>query len=277
MVYYSINDIYRKRMYENNEKQIMSFMDSLEDADKERCLHILVSDGYQILCKRKNNLEDNLSKILLSILQKSQFSRIKYVLEDNYRLFQVLFVNAKGFWTLPIIDRCILIGENYDYEQHRKLLLLDPLYLTDVCGYSIQKDINSINYYHQDYLKKMGIIGATSFYNLVVTIMRQLKNEDENTYSYNFLEIMKGFYINYKFLSEIDEQLVNDSKNYCQEIEKQDLEIIENSLIHHPNDFAYVIGQYFVYKNDLEGREEVKEFIDNNISSDMIKKLKITI
>lgn len=275
MIYYGINDIYRKKIYKNNKRQILNYLNSLNQFTRDRSLHIIINDGYQILSKRANKTDDKTSKKLFSILKTSDFSHIKSVLEDNYRLFQILYVHAKGFWELPIIDRCILINETLDSTELCKLKELDPFYIVDVCVYSLQKDIDSLNYYHKDYSNRFQITDISDFYTLVINILSKLKKENSQLYFSNLLEIMKGFYINHKFLEDIDESLVSFSKEYCNMLEKYDLELVEKELFNSFEHFSDIICQYFVYKTDLENSKEIKQFIGENISPEMIKKLKI--
>ena len=207
----------------------------------------------------------------------NNFSDIKFILEDNYKLFQMLYVYAKAFWELPIIDRCILIGNVNSKEKQEKLIELDPVYASDMCVYNVQKDLDSINYYHQDYCNKTRIVDIDNFYNLVTKIMSQLKLEDRKLYFENLLEIMKGFYINHKFLENMDGSLVNFSKKYSELLENTSLEVVEEQLSQSHEHFSDVICQYFAFKTELEKADFIKKFIDEKISADMVKKLKINL
>ena len=176
MICYCINDMYRKEIYKYDEKQILLFFDELDSATKNMYLRIMVTDGLQVLERRRQyNESDQYSKRLYKILSNSDFEHIKSVLEDNYVLFQVLFVNAKGFYKMPIVDRCLLVGERENKTLNYKLLSLNPFYLVDICVYTIQKDIDSIYYYYNDYQNKLGSKQLKSFYQLVLVMMEKLK------------------------------------------------------------------------------------------------------
>lgn len=277
MIIYGINDIYRERLYRCDVNRVIYYINDLSLTNKDRCMHIIINDCYQILSKRKSELADSTSKKLLSIIESSDFSDIKFILEDNYKLFQILYVYAKAFWELPIIDRCILIGNVNSKEKQEKLIELDPVYASDMCVYNVQKDLDSINYYHQDYCNKTRIVDIDNFYNLVTKIMSQLKLEDRKLYFENLLEIMKGFYINHKFLENMDGSLVNFSKKYSELLENTSLEVVEEQLSQSHEHFSDVICQYFAFKTELEKADFIKKFIDEKISADMVKKLKINL
>lgn len=276
MICYSINDTYRHKLYKLDNKQLLLFLEQLDEPIKERYLRIILADGYQILQRRKNEPDsDNYSKRLYSILVKSDFKHVKEVLEDNYHLLQILFVNAKQFWNFPIIDRCLLIEEKADNKDYFKLLEFDPLYLVDIYVYGIQKDIDSINHYYKDYLEKLGSKYLSNFYQLVITIMSKLKDENKEMYDKNFLEIFRGFYIGNKFMHTLDETFSEETLEYVDRLETDSLEMIAEDLSELPNDFTKIIAIYLAYQTDLAHSNDTKDFIDKNVSKEMVKKLKI--
>lgn len=276
MIYYGINDIYRKEMYKYDEKQILLFFDELDSATKDIYLRIMVTDGLQVLERRRQyNESDQHSKRLYKILSNSDFEHIKSVLEDNYVLFQVLFVNAKGFYKMPIVDRCLLVGERENKTLNYKLLSLNPFYLVDACVYTIQKDIDSIHYYYNDYQNKLGSKHLKSFYQLVLVMMEKLKEENANLYNKNFLEFLKNFYVGNKFLQSIDEISSLETKPYHDMLEKEELDYVINLLESTPEDLMKVLALSLAYHSDMAGTKEEKNFINENVSSDMIKKLKL--
>ena len=276
MIYYGINDIYRKKMYKYDEKQILLFFDELDTAIKNFYLRIMITDGLQVLEKRKQYSESNkYSKILYKVLNNSDFEHIKSVLEDNYVLFQVLFVNAKGFYKMPIVDRCLLIREIVSNKFHYKLLSLNPFYLVDVGIYTIQKDVDSIHYYYNDYQNKLGSKYLKSFYQLVLVMMEKLKDKDTSLYNKNFLEFLKNFYVGNKFLQSIDEASSLETRSYCDLLEQEELDYVINLLECTPEDFKKVLAISLEYHSEMAGTKEEKNFINKNVSSDMIKKLQL--
>lgn len=276
MICYGINDMYRKEIYKCDEKQILLFFDELDSATKNIYLRIMVTDGLQVLERRRQyNESDQYSKRLYKILSNSDFEHIKSVLEDNYVLFQVLFVNAKGFYKMPIVDRCLLVGERENKILNYKLLSLNPFYLVDVCVYTIQKDIDSIYYYYNDYQNKLGSKQLKSFYQLVLVMMEKLKEENTNLYNKNFLEFLKNFYVGNKFLQSIDEISSLETKLYHDMLEKEELDYVISLLESTPEDLMKVLAISFAYHSDMAGTKEEKNFINENVSSDMIKKLKL--
>lgn len=276
MICYGINDMYRKEIYKYDEKQILLFFDELDSATKNIYLRIMVTDGLQVLERRRQyNESDQYSKRLYKILSNSDFEHIKSVLEDNYVLFQVLFVNAKGFYKMPIVDRCLLVGERENKSLNYKLLSLNPFYLVDACVYTIQKDIDSIYYYYNDYQNKLGSKHLKSFYQLVLVMMEKLKEENVNLYNKNFLEFLKNFYVGNKFLQSIDEISSLETKLYHDMLEKEELDYIIDLLECTPEDLMKVLAISLAYHSDMAGTKEEKNFINENVSSDMIKKLKL--
>lgn len=276
MIYYGINDIYRKEMYKYDEKQILLFFDELDTAIKNFYLRIMITDGLQVLEKRKQYSESNkYSKILYKVLNNSDFEHIKSVLEDNYVLFQVLFVNAKGFYKMPIVDRCLLIREIVSNKFHYKLLSLNPFYLVDVGIYTIQKDVDSIHYYYNDYQNKLGSKYLKSFYQLVLVMMEKLKDKDTSLYNKNFLEFLKNFYVGNKFLQSIDEASSLETRSYCDLLEQEELDYVINLLECTPEDFKKVLAISLEYHSEMAGTKEEKNFINKHVSSDMIKKLQL--
>ena len=276
MICYGINDMYRKEIYKYDEKQILLFFDELDSATKNMYLRIMVTDGLQVLERRRQyNESDQYSKRLYKILSNSDFEHIKSVLEDNYVLFQVLFVNAKGFYKMPIVDRCLLVGERENKTLNYKLLSLNPFYLIDVCVYTIQKDIDSIYYYYNDYQNKLGSKQLKSFYQLVLVMMEKLKEENTNLYNKNFLEFLKNFYVGNKFLQSIDEISSLETKLYHDMLEKEELDYVISLLESTPEDLMKVLEISLAYHSDMSGTKEEKNFINENVSSDMIKKLKL--
>lgn len=276
MICYGINDMYRKEMYKYDEKQIILFFDELDSATKNIYLRIMVTDGLQVLERRRQyNESDQYSKRLYKILSNSDFEHIKSVLEDNYVLFRVLFVNAKGFYKMPIVDRCLLVGERENKTLNYKLLSLNPFYLVDVCVYTIQKDIDSIYYYYNDYQNKLGSKQLKSFYQLVLVMMEKLKEENTNLYNKNFLEFLKNFYVGNKFLQSIDEISSLETKLYHDMLEKEELDYVISLLESTPEDLMKVLAISLAYHSDMAGTKEEKNFINENVSSDMIKKLKL--
>lgn len=276
MIYYGINDIYRKEMYKYDEKQILLFFDELDSTIKNIYLRIMVTDGLQVLERRRQyNESDQHSKRLYKILSNSDFEHIKSVLEDNYVLFQVLFVNAKGFYKMPIVDRCLLVGERENKNLNYKLLSLNSFYLVDACVYTIQKDIDSIHYYYNDYQNKLGSKHLKSFYQLVLVMMEKLKEENANLYNKNFLEFLKNFYVGNKFLQSIDEISSLETKLYHDMLEKEELDYVISLLESTPEDLMKVLAISLAYHSDMAGTKEEKNFINKNVSSDMIKKLKL--
>ena len=276
MICYGINDMYRKEIYKYDEKQILLFFDELDSATKNMYLRIMVTDGLQVLERRRQyNESDQYSKRLYKILSNSDFEHIKSVLEDNYVLFQVLFINAKGFYKMPIVDRCLLVGERENKTLNYKLLSLNPFYLVDVCVYTIQKDIDSIYYYYNDYQNKLGSKQLKSFYQLVLVMMEKLKEENTNLYNKNFLEFLKNFYVGNKFLQSIDEISSLETKLYHDMLEKEELDYVISLLESTPEDLMKVLAISLAYHSDMAGTKEEKNFINENVSSDMIKKLKL--
>lgn len=276
MIYYGINDIYRKEMYKYDEKQILLFFDELDTAIKNFYLRIMITDGLQVLEKRKQYSESNkYSKILYKVLNNSDFEHIKSVLEDNYVLFQILFVNAKGFYKMPIVDRCLLIREIVSNKFHYKLLSLNPFYLVDVGIYTIQKDVDSIHYYYNDYQNKLGSKYLKSFYQLVLVMMEKLKDKDTSLYNKNFLEFLKNFYVGNKFLQSIDEASSLETRSYCDLLEQEELDYVINLLECTPEDFKKVLAISLEYHSEMAGTKEEKNFINKHVSSDMIKKLQL--
>ena len=276
MICYGINDMYRKEIYKYDEKQILLFFDELDSATKNMYLRIMVTDGLQVLERRRQyNESDQYSKRLYKILSNSDFEHIKSVLEDNYVLFQVLFINAKGFYKMPIVDRCLLVGERENKTLNYKLLSLNPFYLIDVCVDTIQKDIDSIYYYYNDYQNKLGSKQLKSFYQLVLVMMEKLKEENTNLYNKNFLEFLKNFYVGNKFLQSIDEISSLETKLYHDMLEKEELDYVISLLESTPEDLMKVLAISLAYHSDMAGTKEEKNFINENVSSDMIKKLKL--
>lgn len=276
MICYGINDMYRKEIYKYDEKQILLFFDELDSATKNMYLRIMVTDGLQVLERRRQyNESDQYSKRLYKILSNSDFEHIKSVLEDNYVLFQVLFINAKGFYKMPIVDRCLLVGERENKTLNYKLLSLNPFYLVDICVYTIQKDIDSIYYYYNDYQNKLGSKQLKSFYQLVLVMMEKLKEENTNLYNKNFLEFLKNFYVGNKFLQSIDEISSLETKLYHDMLEKEELDYVISLLESTPEDLMKVLAVSLAYHSDMAGTKEEKNFINENVSSDMIKKLKL--
>lgn len=276
MICYGINDMYRKEIYKYDEKQILLFFDELDSATKNIYLRIMVTDGLQVLERRRQyNESDQYSKRLYKILSNSDFEHIKSVLEDNYVLFQVLFVNAKGFYKMPIVDRCLLVGERENKSLNYKLLSLNPFYLVDACVYTIQKDIDSIYYYYNDYQNKLGSKHLKSFYQLVLVMMEKLKEENVNLYNKNFLEFLKNFYVGNKFLQSIDEISSLETKLYHDMLEKEELDYIIDLLESTPEDLMKVLAISLAYHSDMAGTKEEKNFINENVNSDMIKKLQL--
>ena len=276
MICYGINDMYRKEIYKYDEKQILLFFDELDSATKNIYLRIMVTDGLQVLERRRQyNESDQYSKRLYKILSNSDFEHIKSVLEDNYVLFQVLFVNAKGFYKMPIVDRCLLVGERENKSLNYKLLSLNPFYLVDACVYTIQKDIDSIYYYYNDYQNKLGSKHLKSFYQLVLVMMEKLKEENVNLYNKNFLEFLKNFYVGNKFLQSIDEISSLETKLYHDMLEKEELDYIIDLLECTPEDLMKVLAISLAYHSDMAGTKEEKNFINENVNSDMIKKLQL--
>lgn len=276
MLCYGINDIYRNEMYKYDEKQILLFFDKLDSKFKDIYLRIMITDGLQVLEKRRQyNESDNYSKKLYKILSDSNFEHIKSVLEDNYILFQILFVNAKGFYKMPIVDRCLLVSEKANRNLDYKLLSLNPFYLVDSFVYTIKKDIDSIHYYYNDYQNKLGSKHLKGFYQLVLVMMEKLKEEDTNLYNKNFLEFLKNFYVGNKFLQSIDEVSSLETKNYHDMLEQEELDYVIDTLECIPEDFIKVLAISLAYHSDMAGTKEREKFINENVRPDMIKKLQL--
>lgn len=276
MVYYSINDIIREKLYSIDTDQIMLFLDSLDEYEKNLYLRVIILDGYQVLRKSTSVLKKNKNLLrILSILDRLDFSKIVNVLDDNYDILYILFSYAKKFVKLPVIDRAILIGETYDNSMHSKLMSFNPLYLSDSAVYTVQKDIEYWNFYYNDYIDKFGVTMLPSFYNLLINLMKELKIKDQKLYDENFLSFIRGFYICYKYVSTFDKEIIKTDAKFCNIIEKNELCNIKKYLESMPNDFSYIISQYFVYENNLKNNIDLQDFINKRISERMIKKLEL--
>ena len=276
MILYSVKDELRKEIYSLEEQEAFEFIQSHQGEYKDKYLQLLASDALKIL-HVKVNADKTLvpdAKAFYEFLKKAKYDEIKFCAKDDIAWFSKLFLQAKQFYILPIVDRCVLMKKLQNETIIEQLVSLDKTIILDIICYSLSKDLESINYYRQDYAERVPVTQMDSFYVIVLKIMKDLKKEDRLLFEKNYIEILRKFYMIYCYIENRTAQSLNVGLIPKKMLEKERLSLAKKIIFDTPDFFFEVLYYYFYYiSNDIFDKEDIKRYCKQNVHSAMKKKL----
>lgn len=270
-----INDIIKEEIYMDNFDAFLKELNKLTVNKQNLLYRLIINDAYLILKADSN--KNQIEKDLCKLISDTEVEELIKILKAKPNYFKLLHFYAFKFYDLPIIDKCILNFLKLEEGDCNKNIEINKYYLIDLMIYNLQKDIDSINYYYQDMIARKGLDDRelTHFYSVVYMLMDELKREDINMLDDNFLNILRGFYINHKFITRYIPDIPTRGRKISDMIENEELNYVRDLLLKEPDKFVYVLSQYLFFMNDEElyDNEEINEVIKDSFSPQMIKKL----
>lgn len=278
MKIYSVNDILREKIYNMREDKVFEWLNNLNEKNRTRCIELLTSDALKILCLKseKNTFLSPSTKELYEFLKDADIDEIEFYVNDNVGWFTSFYLQAKQFYQIPIVDRCLLMKSILKRNDKQQIFPIDTYFILDSMVYTLRKDLDQINEYYKDYVDKSSIDSLPTFYFMIMALFDELREENEKQFQENYNEIIKKFYISYKY-TEASTSLEFPNSSFSKSLlEKNDLEFAKEAIFSLPELFCEVLSFYFLYMNDdLFDKEEIKDFSDKRISLEMKKKLGI--
>lgn len=279
MKLYSIIDILREKLYSLSPQDAFFFIEELEDKKQGIYLELIVSDALKILAM-KNELSSfctPFSKNMYIFLKDADIDEVKFYMEDNVEWFINLYNQARSFYQMPIIDRCLMMRLLLKKTYKKPLLEVDLSFILDNMVYKLRKELDDINDYYQDYIMKNGIESLERFYLLTHSILEELKREDSKKFEDNWMEMIRKFYISYKYTEHVSTVFIPNGAVTKQILEKENLQEAKEIIYALPDLFCEVLSFYFSYTNDEQffDKKELDDFSKENISLEMKKKLHI--
>lgn len=278
MKIYSVNDILREKIYNMREDEVFEWLNNLNEKTRTRLIELLTSDALKVLCLKseKNTFLSSSAKELYEFLKDADIDEIEFYINDNVGWFTNFYLQAKQFYQIPIVDRCLLMKSVLKRNDHQQLFPFNACFILDIMIYTLRKDLDQINEYYKDYINKSSIDSLPTFYFMIMALFDELREENEKQFQENYNEILRKFYISYKYTesyTSLEFPKSSFSKNL---LEKNDLEFAKETIFSLPELFCDVLSFYFLYMNDdLFDKEEIKEFSDKRISLEMKNKLGI--
>ena len=277
MIISSINDKFRAEIYPFSEQVAFEYIDCFDVETSEMCLKLIVIDALKILeiKSRKGSLMLNDTKRLYRELKQLDIDSIIDLLKNDYDYFSCVFLQAKQFFLLPVINRCYVVEELGNYDFNRKLIQLNPFHTVDIVCYKIQNDLDNINYYYKDYKDALGTDYVQRFYPIALDLLKNLKRENIDEFNKSYLEILRIFYMSYKYIDTIS-NVEFGGKKTSKMLETEDINKAKEEILNDIKLFCEVVSYYFIYtNNELIDKEDVKIFCKKYIKEDMKKKLEI--
>lgn len=278
MILYNINDVIREDIYYFFEEEAFNYLKTLDEKEEERIIKLIASDALKVLTlkKKKGTILFDDSKQLYEFLKEAEYDEIKFYIDDDIEWFSKLFLQAKQFYELPIIDRCLMMRLFVQDGTVRELCEFDLSALLDGMTYSIQKDIENFNHYYCDYKEKAGIEHLDAFYRLIFRLMEELKNEDKLSFDKIYLDILKNFYVLKNYLESVSQVPLGDGIDAQNLLEEQPIENSSVKIYESINLFCEVVAYHFLYENNnLFNKEQIKVYAKKHIDPKMKEKLKI--
>lgn len=274
MKIYSVNDILREKIYNMREDRAFEWINNLEEKNKTRFIELLTSDALKILCLKseKNTFLSSSAKELYEFLKDADIDEIEFYMNDNVEWFTNFYLQAKQFYQIPVLDRCLLMKSILK----KRLFKIDVCFILDSMVYTLRKDLDQLNEYYNDYIDKSSIDSLPTFYLMIMALFDELREENEKQFQENYNEILRKFYMSYKFTEAHTSLKFPNSAFSKNLLEKNDLEFAKETIFSLPELFCDALSFYFLYTNDdLFDKDEIKDFSEKRISLEMKNKLGI--
>ena len=276
-IVWGINDIIREEIYKDDCDTLLDSLNRVSDKKQEIIYRLMINDAYLVLKADSN--KEQIEKDLYELISNTDVEDLIEILKSKPNYFKLIHFYAFKFYDLPIIDKCLLNFLKLEARDCDRNIELNKGYLVDLIIYTLNKDIESINYYYQDIIARKGLCDQeiSHFYSTIYMMMDELKQEDTDMFNDNFLDILRGFYINHLLITKYIPDIPTKGSEISYMLEKEDLSAVKDLLLKEPDKFIYVLSQYLFFINDEElyDNEELNDLIDYEISPQMVKKLHI--
>lgn len=267
----SINDIYRKEIYDKNtSRTIIKYISNLDDKSREYVFKLMTSDWYKC-----NYILGNID--LLKILDNGVDNFIE-LCEDNPEFLLSIYKNSNDFYKSTLISKIIVIQKLEEDLKDKILCNINMLHVLDKTVYKFSYNLETFNDYYLDYKDKVKY-NKEFIYEYLTDKIKDLFVTNINMYTEYILIFMREYYKwnFYKNCALNRDSNFKNQKEYLQIIKDCPINILINLSISDDEFLKTLIKEYLYNENFNKGQEkmEAKQFLIRNTSEEFQKKLKI--
>lgn len=266
---YSINDIYRKEIYgNNNSKTILHFLSTLNINLRKYVLKLIISDWYKY-----NYVIGNFDSI--KILNNG-IDDVLNLVENNPQFLLSIYKNSYCFYKSAIIYKIISIEKIKENSLDKTLCDINKFHVLDKLTYNFSYKLDNINEYYIDYLEKCEK-DKKFIYDYITNKIIELHDINISLYAQYVLTFIREYYKwNFYKGYSLNRELIN--KEYLDMIKNYPIHQLINISITDEKFLNTIISGYLYNENFNKESEkiEAKKFLLNNTSEEFQKKLRIT-
>ena len=269
----SINDVYRKQIYEeNNEISIYDYLSNLDNKTREYVLRLIISDWYKYIYISE--------KELFNDIIKNPNKLVEYCKEDLGLLsVSAIYEESSNFFSTTLIQKIIAIEKIDNSYIDDVMQCVNVFHVLDKMTYKFQYNFDSFNEYYIDYLQNSKK-NKDFIYEYITDRIRNLFTINMNKYTEYVLKFMREYY-KWNFYKSCSLNLDTHNKNqkrYLDMIERYPLNLLIDTSINDVEFLKSMIKDYLYNENFNKEQEKIesKQFLLNNTSEKLQKKLRIT-
>ena len=119
------------------EDEVFEWLNNLNEKTRTRFIELLTSDALKVLCLKseKNTFLSSSAKELYEFLKDADIDEIEFYINDNVGWFTTFYLQAKQFYQIPIVDRCLLMKSVLKRNDHQQLFPFNACFILDTHQY----------------------------------------------------------------------------------------------------------------------------------------------
>ncbi len=251
--------------------EIVMFLDSLNDKDRDFILRFMISDYYKL--NIYNNIYNN--------TEYFSFDELIDSFLDNAEILKEIIISTKYYSSLDFISKSIIIEEIEKYGKNEFIESISTTYKIEQSVYKFNYDIESFKEYYIDYLNKneKELEKRSTASTFITQKILELKNIDKNKYINYMLEMLAVYYKWKLFIKDHDgtKLLFSNDLKYIEDIKNKSIDEIFIDLNSNYDFLHTIVGEYLHYATQNTKLDEVivDKYLKCNSSESFQKKLKI--
>ncbi len=271
MVKTFIEEFRENFLNKKNVIEIVMFLDSLDDKDRDFILRFMISDYYKL----------NIYNSIYNNTEYFSFDELINNFLDNAEMLKELIINTKYYSSLDFISKSIIIEEIEKYGKKEFIESISTTYKIEQSVYKFNYDIESFKEYYIDYLNKNEKeLKKRSIASIFITQkILELRDIDKNKYINYMIKMLTVYYKWKLFIRDHDGKklLFSTDLEYIENIKNKSIDEIFIDLNSNYDFLHTIVGEYLHYTTENMRIDEVivDKYLKSNSSEAFQKKLKI--
>lgn len=271
----SFSDIIRKQLFENkNTIQTIRLIKNLDETTQETIYGILLSDYYKI--EFVSELMGVKSKLLFLF---DDLDKVRSLIKEDNRFLALTLSTSREFYKSSFINKSVIMKQIEDHDKTEILSIINPLHMLDIISTTVEYNLDSYKEYYIDFLRKESLDDIGYALGFLACNLLELKPSLEKEYSDIICKFITSYYKwnTYNKKNNNTQDMICYSSKYMLDIKTRSHKYLIKKSSKDQKFLLYLLENYLFYSTTKDETEvnKVDEYIKNNTSPKMLKKLNI--